>query len=66
MTVIAQPAIEEAIKTIESIKFVCRTLFPPKEQAALSLGIEALKRVKECGYPARCGLMERLPGEIDS
>jgi len=31
--------------------------------AALQLGIEALKRVKECGCPARCGLLERLPGE---
>ena len=33
------------------------------EIKAIKLGIEALKRVKECGCPARCGLLERLPGE---
>jgi hypothetical protein len=38
--------LDEAIKKIELIKLVYRTLFPPEEQSALSLGIEALKRIK--------------------
>jgi len=37
--------------------------FMPDLVEAEKLGIEALKRVKECGHPARCGLLERLPGE---
>ena len=57
--------IEEAIETIGSIKFVCRTLLPPKEQAALSLGIEALKRIKSRRGVDEWKTMDLLPGETE-
>jgi len=54
---------EVAIKTIESIKFVCRTLFPPKEQEALSQGIEALKWYKGAKEDGCIRSDYFLPGE---
>jgi len=57
--------LEEAIETIESIKHVCRTLFPPKEQAALSLGIEALKLVQRQSPNRALPGTKLLPGETD-
>jgi len=55
--------LKEAIETIESIKHVCRTLFPPKEQAALSLGIEALNVILKCRNSLDDDFLFDLPGE---
>jgi hypothetical protein len=57
--------LEQATKTIESIKIVCRTLFPPKEQEALSLGIEALKTIKAERTIYGFKRQVRLPGETE-
>ena len=57
--------LEEATKTIESIKLVCRTPFPPNEQEALSLGVEALKRVKEARVKVYFTTRTLLPGETN-
>jgi len=58
--------LERAIEELNSLELPIRTELDHKKHLAVRLGIEALKRVKECGYPARCGLMERLPGETNS
>jgi len=54
--------IQEAIETLCEIHDTY-LLGGSLDHEALKLGIGALKRVKECGCPARCGLLERLPGE---
>lgn len=37
----------KAIELLTTMKKVCKGLFPPDEQKAVSLGIEALKRVED-------------------
>ena len=58
--------IDEAISRMEIFVRDASEVAPELLDDAIRLGIEALKRVKECGYPARCGLMEILPGETNS
>ena len=57
--------LEQSLETIESIKFVCRTLFPPKEQEALRLGIEALKSHKTRREDPKASWAYLLPGETE-
>ena len=55
--------LKEAIEVITSMKHVCRTLFPPKQQTALSLGIEAMKALDDFRRDDFTYLEELLPGE---
>jgi len=54
-----------AIETIQSIKHVCRTLLPPKEQEALRLGLEALKREQRRRQTMSFHSEDLLPGEAE-
>jgi len=55
--------LDEAIETITSIKHVCRGLLPPKEQDALSIGIEALKLIDNLRFDGSPYYPNELPGE---
>ena len=57
--------IDEAIKKVTSIKYVCRGLFPPDEQDALSLSIEALKVLSKRPFDYDDDHPFRLPGETE-
>lgn len=55
--------LEKAIELLTTMKKVCKGLFPPDEQAAVSLGIEAIKRVKLHRKTWMLLDNEPLPGE---
>ena len=55
--------LSKAIELLTTMKHVCRGLFPPDEQAALSLGIEGLKRLKDIRHFGEFGAVHPLPGE---
>ena len=55
--------LDEAIKELEEPDWLTPHYHTPNYDEAIQLALEALKRIKECGVPARCGLLERPPGE---
>ena len=57
--------LEKAIELLTTMKKVCNGLFPSDQQDAVSLGIEALKRVKACRPVDPYSPVIRLPGETD-
>ena len=57
--------LDKAIEALTTMKKVCKGLFPPDEQAAVSLGIEALKRVLDMRISPCTTSDEVLPGETN-
>lgn len=55
--------IEKAIEILDDMVNPENTIGNEQDKAAINLGIEALKRVKQCRFPPYGRMEETLPGE---
>ena len=57
--------LEKAIELLTTMKKVCKGLFPPDEQDAVNLGIEALKDKVKARHHGHAYSSRLLPGETE-